>query len=43
MTNHFIYLNSAPMVKNMLKVREGEGFKLSHLHFKLVGLGGLSF
>jgi len=37
LTNHFIYLNNGPMVKDLLLKHGGEGFKLSHLHLKFVG------
>ncbi len=41
-TNHFIYLNICSMVKDLFHKHGGERFKLSHLHLKLMGLGGLS-
>jgi hypothetical protein len=38
-----LYLNNGSTIKNKFFKHGGEGFKLSHLHLKVVGLGGLSF
>jgi hypothetical protein len=38
--NHLTYLNNGPMVKDFflsMEVKEGEKFKPSHLHSKLIG------
>jgi hypothetical protein len=42
MTNHFIYLNSGPMVKDLLFSHWGEGFKPSHFTPYIGGLNDLN-
>jgi hypothetical protein len=42
MRNHFIYLNSGPIVKDLFFNHGGEGFKPSHFSPYIDGLSDLS-